>query len=85
MAGLCSRNLREMNDSAMLQRKTNPIAAGIPLKTAKNRSNQPKLLSMSMLHKNAGFFNQVQSCPIKPNQVIFGSPCPSLPCHATAN
>jgi hypothetical protein len=36
MAGLFSRNLREMNDSAMLQRKTNPIAAGIPLKTAKN-------------------------------------------------
>jgi hypothetical protein len=26
-----------MNDSAMLQRKTNPIAAGIPLKIAKNR------------------------------------------------
>jgi hypothetical protein len=26
-----------MNDSAMLQRKTNPIAAGIPLKTAKNQ------------------------------------------------
>jgi hypothetical protein len=37
MAGLFSRNLREMNDSAMLQRKTNPIAAGIPLKIAKNR------------------------------------------------
>ena len=37
MAGLCSRNLREMNDSAMLQRKTNTIAAGIPLKTAKNQ------------------------------------------------
>jgi hypothetical protein len=36
MAGLFSRNLREMNDSAMLQRKTNPIAAGIPLKIAKN-------------------------------------------------
>ena len=36
MAGLFSRNLREMKDSAMLRRKTNPIAAGIPLKTAKN-------------------------------------------------
>jgi hypothetical protein len=65
MAGLFSINLREMNDSAMLQRKTNTIAAGIPLKTAKNPSNQPKLFSMSMLHKNAGFF---QSGPINPNQ-----------------
>ena len=44
MAGLFSRNLREMNDSAMLQRKTNPIAAGIPLKTAKNHRNEHKQL-----------------------------------------
>jgi hypothetical protein len=33
-------------------------------------ANQHKLLSISMLHKNAGFFNQGQSGPIKPNQVI---------------
>jgi hypothetical protein len=47
MAGLCSRNLREMNDSAMLRRKTNPIAAGIPLKTAKNQSSLSSLRSFA--------------------------------------
>jgi hypothetical protein len=36
-------------------------------------ANQPKFLSMSMLHKNAGFSNQAQSGQIKPNQVIFQS------------
>ena len=34
-------------------------------------ANQLKFLSMSMLHKNTGFFNRGQSGPIKPNQVIF--------------
>jgi hypothetical protein len=33
--------------------------------------NQPKFLSMSMLHKNSGSFNQAWSGPIKPNQIIF--------------
>jgi hypothetical protein len=30
-------------------------------------ANQLKFLSLSMLHKNAGFFNQGKSSPIKPN------------------
>jgi hypothetical protein len=65
MAGLFSRNLREMNDSAMLRRKTNPIAAGIPLKTAKNPANQPKLLSMNNLRSRLSCFH---SGPIVPNK-----------------
>jgi hypothetical protein len=38
-----------MNDSAMLQRKTNTIAAGIPLKTAKNQTNLAFCLSQNLL------------------------------------
>lgn len=37
----------------------------IPPKTAKNPANQLKFLSMSMLRKNTGIFNQGQSCLIK--------------------
>jgi hypothetical protein len=34
-------------------------------------TNQHKLLSMSMLHKNMSFSNQGQSSSIKPDRVIF--------------
>ena len=65
MAGLFSRNLREMNDSAMLRRKTNPIAAGIPLKTAKNPENLYNSLSMNHLQPEIAI---LPSGPIVPNQ-----------------
>jgi len=59
MAGLFSRNLREMHDSAMLQRKTNPIAAGIPLKTAKNQMQAfPIRLNQAKSNLIRLFFNR---------------------------
>jgi hypothetical protein len=56
-----------MNDSAMLQRKTNPIAAGIPLKTAKNQSGTNIFLQCRHLQRMAcGFIESKMNLVKRP-------------------